>query len=112
MIEKNTPPSPEPYWFDSMDFSNRTRTVLRMMASPYKDESIAIRSKEQLIAMIKRGDAPKYRGLGKTIENELMVRCGLIRKQPVCKCCGHSVGPATIEGPNKFPAATLVEAKG
>ena len=87
----------EKFWFDSMDFSNRTRTVLRMMASSYKGESVAIRSKEQLVAMLKRGDAPKYRGLGKTIELELMLKCGLIRKQPVCKCCGHSVGPATVE---------------
>jgi len=92
---ENTPRGGE--WFDSMEFSQRTRTVLKMMASPGKPATFAIRSREQLVAMLMRGDAPKYRGLGKIIEAELMLRCGLLRKQPVCQSCGHSVGPATIE---------------
>jgi len=95
--KKIDPPAPESFWFDSMNFSKRTRTVLKMMASTGKAANFAIRSRDQLVAMLKRGDAPKYRGLGKTIENELMVRCGLIRKQPVCKCCGHPIGQASIE---------------
>jgi len=93
------------FWFDSMHFSTRARQVLMNIVEVRREygndpgvrDTETIRSKEQLVAMLKRGDAPKYRGLGKTVEAELIWRCGLIRKQPVCECCGQSVGPATVE---------------